>query len=790
MKTLHLYIFTIISFALSLNVSAQSTTISGFIKDEVSKEPIVGATIFDPSSSKGCATNSEGYFSMFLPANKITLVIRSIGYSTKEITVSYTDNNPINILITPKTITTKEVKIEGEHKITSIRSIQTSAHSISPIELQSLPSLGGEKDIVKALQMLPGVTSGSEGSSSLVVRGGSPDQNLFLIDGVPIYNASHILGLFSVFTPEAISNVDFYKGGFPAQYGGRLSSVVDVSMKEGNRNHFTGDISIGTISSKALIEGPINKGKGAFIITGRRTYFDILAGPFIKNQNNFSSGEWEDKMTKLKLFFYDVTGKLTYQLSPKSKLFASFYKGKDRSGSEFEEKKNDNSQFFNYGQDIQWGNTSASLRWNHIHSSNYYSNFRVYMAQYKYMTTNESEQASQYNNTSSYKTEYSSIVTDWGLKYDGHWLASEKSKINWELTGIYHQFTPGKREQNSSNNGTSQTIEQGSDDLSTKELGSSIEWEVDPVKNIKARVGLRYSLYHTQNTTFHSYQPRISLRFMPTHFLSLKASYDYMQQPIHLLAQNSLDLGASIWVPATDKVSPGKSQQLTVGLSIQLSPQWLFSAEGWTKKLENQIEYRYGYYDSSSHWEDEITTGQGRASGIDFLIRKREGKTRGWISYTYSRNERQFDQLNNGQWYSYRYDRTHDFKVVAQHNFSKKVNIGLNYIHSTGYPFTVPESYFSSKIVKDFWDSSRKGYVVSSINNQRMNSYHRLDLSISFNKERRKGTRTWTFGVYNVYNRKNPYNYLIDYPDAERIRIREYSIFSIIPSITYRFNFK
>ncbi|MDC1105642.1 TonB-dependent receptor [Prolixibacteraceae bacterium] len=796
MKLLYLYISFIFCILFTIESHAQSHAISGFVKDEISHEPIVGATVYHLYSKKGCATNSEGYFSMLIPSSSNnTIVIRSIGYTSKEFVC--TPNTQLNINLSPKLITTEEVKVIGKQNITNIQSIQTSAHSISPIELNSLPSLGGEKDVIKALQMLPGVTGGSEGSSDLVVRGGSPDQNLFLIDGVPIYNASHVLGLFSVFTPEAISNVDFYKGGFPAQYGGRLSSVVDISMKEGNRDHFTGDISIGTISSKGLIEGPINKGKGAFIITGRRTYFDILARPFIMNQNNEEDSQYEYKSTKMNLYFYDFTGKLTYQVSQKHKLFASFYKGIDRTSAEFQEKNKTNNDLFIFGNDLHWGNTSASLRMNHIVSPKYYSNTRAYVSQYQYGTQLETDQTLNEFGTkvqSSYNTKYTSEVTDWGLKYDGHWLASDKSKINWEVAGIYHQFTPGKEEQKTNNNGNTQTIQQGSNNLSTKEFGSSLEWEVDPFRNFKARVGIRYSLYNTQNSSFNSYQPRISLRYMPSSFISLKASYDYMQQPIHLLSQNSFDSSASIWVPATDKIKPGESQQVTVGVAIQLSPKWTLSTEAWHKKLENQIEFRYGYLNSSAKWEDEVTTGQGRASGLDILLRKREGKTTGWIAYTYSKNERQFDEMNNGKWYPYRFDRTHDFKMVVQHRFSKRIEMGLNYLLSSGYPFTIPESYFTSSIVKGFWDTERKGYVISSINNQKMRAYHRLDLSISFNREKRRGTRTWSFGVYNIYNRKNPYNYVVDYPYSyegkERIRIREYSIFSIIPSITYRFNFK
>ncbi|QZT35885.1 TonB-dependent receptor [Halosquirtibacter xylanolyticus] len=803
MKTITLLktISTMVLTLYILQVSAQKNDISGIIRDVETKEPIIGATIYAKEIKRGSATNSEGYFLLILTSKQqVTLDIRCIGYQTREIIITPSSNQRLNISLTPISITTGEVQVEGARAINSLRSTQTSAHSISPIEIEYLPSLGGEKDIIKAIQMLPGVTGGSEGSSDLVVRGGSPDQNLFLIDGVPIYNASHVLGLFSIFTPEAVNNVDFYKGGFSSNYGGRLSSVVDISMKEGNRDHITGDISIGTISSKGILEGPINKGKGAFFISARRTYLDLLLAPFLKYQSDEGNSEMDaTSVSDFKLYFYDITGKLTYQIGSNTKAFLSVYNGTDVTGGTIHEdmETEDYTQVYSNDNDIQWGNLTTSLRFNHLFSSRNYANLSFYTSRYNY----ETNLTSKYTYTDKTKgniddnsntVQYLSKVVDWGIKYDQHHVLNQSSNITWGASAIYHQFTPGKTTQDLINNNEADTFVKGAPEQNTSEINGFLQWELNATDRWKTSVGLRYSLYHTDNKTFQSIEPRLSIRYLANDKLSFKASYDQMQQPIHLLAQNSFTMGTSIWVPATSKLSPGRSQQITIGTSLQLSPQWMLTVEGWGKRLKNQIEFRYGSFDSSENWQDEVTSGKGRAYGLDVLLRKRTGKTTGWISYTLSRNERQYDELNNKKWYPYRYDRTHDLKVVMQHTFSKKVSLGANYLLSSGYPFTIPKSFYRTNLVQsDFMSNDAKIAVVPEVNSNRMRSYHRLDCSISLRKERKRGTRTWSFGVYNIYARKNPFNYTVDYTwDKHRLRIREYSLFSIIPSVTYRFNFK
>lgn len=796
-KSLLIVILSIISH----NVNAQNRTISGRIKDSQNGEPIVGATIFSTITKNGTVTNRNGYFSLIIKeSNQDSIIIRYIGYKTQVIASLQFTSSICDIPLEPTSITTDEVVVQGVHNVMNIQNTQVGAHSISPKEIEYLPSLGGEKDVIKALQMLPGVNGGEEGSSTLVVRGGTPDQNLFLIDQVPVYNASHALGLFSVFTPEAISHVDFYKAGFPANYGGRLSSVVDISMKEGNRNHITGNISIGTISSKGLIEGPINKGKGAFIITARRTYLDLILAPFLTETFNESWNGIEDKSTsKVKSYFYDVTGKLTYQLSPKTKAFFSIYQGQDYFGLRDKGNTSKKDDFYcesDYKTDIQWSNLTSSLRFNHIHNSRLYSDLTLYTSNYNYDTELSIKEFSTNNKEGviqdySITNNYLSKVTDYGMKYESHLNLTPSQRVRWGASAIYHLFTPGKKSQTTTEYGSQNQMRTGAEETSTKEGGLFAHWENSFNAKWKTNLGIRYSYYRTQRSTFQQIEPRFSLRFLATDKISIKASYAMMQQPIHLLAQSNFVMGTSIWVPATSKVPPGQSHQLSIGTIIGLTSDVTFSVEGWAKKLYNQVEFRYGTYDSSENWENEVTTGEGRAFGIDFLLRKQKGKTTGWISYTLSKNERKYSELNNGRWYPYRYDRTHDLKAVVQHTFTKRFSLGANYLFSSGYPITIPSSYYSTISSND---TQTKALYISSINNDRMQCYHRLDLSFSFRKQKRRGTRTWTYGIYNIYGRKNAFNYITDINQDEyystNIKITKLSIFSIIPSITYSFNFK
>lgn len=773
--------------------------ISGKIIDSSNGEPIVGATIFQQQSHLGTVSNEIGYFSMVLPQkSNDSIIVRCIGYNTKIILLKK-DLSVYDIKLSPASFTTKEVTVKGKFNIMNVRNAQVGAHSLSPKEIEYLPSLGGEKDVIKAIQMLPGVTGGDEGNSSLVVRGGSPDQNLFLLDQVPIYNASHLLGLFSVFTPEAINRVDFFKAGFPSRYGGKLSSVVDISMKEGNKNHLTGDISIGTISSKGILEGPINKGKGTFIISARRTYLDLLAAPFMgkKTEEDKDSESEKVKQDKYKASFYDITGKLSYQLSPKTKLFYSLYYGNDVFSANTRNDSYGKDGSFNKSgttADVNWGNFASSFRINQIHNSKLYSNFVVYVSNYNYFSKKGSlnnEKSSDSDETSTINSEeYSSRVTDYGVKYENHFNLSSKSKLICGMTGILHQFTPGEAVSIYGNSNNPNKIYLGGKKQSTKEGAMFVNLNYDPFKRLKLNLGLRYSMYNSSAKNWNLFEPRLALRYMLTDWMSFKASYDIMSQPVHLLSQNSFALGSSIWVPATKSHPAGKSSQMTIGTMININDYISFSMEGWIKNLDNQVELSNGFFENTVNWENQVTKGKGLAKGIDFLIRKQRGRTTGWISYTISENKRKYDKLNNGNWFSYKYDRTHDFKAVLQHKFNDRINFGLNYLLSSGYPMSIPTGYYTTSIMPMTHDKVL--YYVPERNNKRMKMYHRLDCSITFSKKKKRGVRYWTFGVYNMYARKNAYNYYIDdttYNGHTYVRIMEYSLYRFIPSITYRFKF-
>ncbi|MEO0899236.1 MAG: TonB-dependent receptor [Bacteroidota bacterium] len=803
---------------------AQKHTISGYVIDKATGEKLLGASVYDARSKKGALSNTYGFFSLTLPQDTVSLVFSYTGYESKTMTFFLNEDKVLAPELTYLAL--NEVKIVAENVERKVDQTQMSTIDIPLEQIKKLPALFGEVDVVKALQLMPGVQSGNEGSSGLYVRGGGPDQNLILLDGVPLYYVSHLGGFFSVFNADALSSVQLYKGGFPARYGGRLSSILDVRMKEGNLNEFQGEGSVGIISSKLSFQGPIKKGKSSFIISGRRTYVDLFTRPISRLA---SQGE-----AAVGYYFYDLNGKVNYIFSDKDRLFFSFYLGDDKfsgnGGYEFEQDDYKYEEEFRLG--LGWGNRLGALRWNHIWSDKLFSNLTATYTRYRLKISAGGESTTTQGDSvfnENFGLDYISSIQDWGLKLDFDYYPSPAHDIKFGINSIYHTFEPNTIGFSSqTNTGSQDTTFQAKVDQPL-ETSVYIEDNIKLGKRFSANLGLHAVHYYLDGNHSISLQPRAAMRIGITDDVSFKASYSQMNQFIHLLTNSGVGLPIDLWVPATEKVPSQNSWQVAAGFSASLwQDQFEFSVEGYYKEMEGLITFKEGnnfFFGGlgAEGWESTVETGGlGETYGIELLLQKKQGKTTGWIGYTLAWNWREFENINRGERFPYKYDRRHDIGIVVSHQLRKNINIAATWVYGTGNAITLPTAGFST--IADPTDpfsgprNVERPYrgsiyqIFSSItsfqrgaelfengrNGFRMQDYHRLDLGVNFTKEKKWGERTWTFGVYNAYNRLNPFVYYFqsDFsfdPNSGQVdeskKLRKLTLFPIIPSISYQFKF-
>lgn len=761
---------------------AQNFTISGYIRDQVTGENLIGATILDPLTMQGAITNTFGFFSLTLPSNTYKLRVSYVGYQPVEQEVVLTQNQTFTFSLVPGT-TLEEVVVTAEENIEL--SPQMSTIDVPIEQIKALPVLMGEADLLKSLQLLPGIQGGTEGSSGIYVRGGGPDQNLILLDGVPVYNVSHLFGFFSVFNPDAINRVNVVKGGFPARYGGRLSSVIDISMKEGNNQKFSGEGSVGLISSKLTLEGPIGKDKKtSFLVSGRRTYIDLLTRPIIRAQ---SDGEATGGY-----FFYDLNAKINHILSDKDRIYLSFYNGKDKGfGRGSYEYSSDGVNYTNNEEfGLNWGNTITALRWNHVYGPRLFANVTGTYSKYKFRIFSEFENIARYPDRTERDTEaieYYSGIDDLGFKVDFDYLPSPRHNIKTGVNVVYHQFNPGIFGYDTNAEGESDTT-LGAEKTMAMEFASYVEDDFKVTENLRANAGLHYSSFLVNQQYYHSLQPRISMRYLIGQNLSLKASYATMTQYIHLLTNGGLGLPTDLWVPATDRVAPQRSWQAALGAARTVQG-FEASIEVYYKEMNNLIEYKEGatYFNLGSDWQDKVTSGVGYSYGAEFLLQKKTGKLSGWVGYTLSWTNRQFDELNFGEKFPYKYDRRHDISVVAVYQVSKTFALSSTWVYGTGSAITLPESEYRGLPSDGYYYDGIQKY--SSRNGYRMRDYHRMDLGLTWTKPKRNGERSWSLGAYNLYNRKNPFFLEQGYDSNGDKKFVQYSLFPVIPYVRYSFKF-
>lgn len=789
----------LIVFFLCISEIKAQVTVSGYVEDLKTGESLIGVNIVDKATKSGVVSNGYGFFSIKVPKGTILLDISYIGYKGEQLSFYIGRDTVISIKMEESSYELKDLVIstKGDNKLVST---QMSVDHIPVKKLNQIPVIAGEPDVVKVLQLLPGVQGGTEGASGIYVRGGDEDQNLFLLDDVPIYNCSHLFGFFSVFNPGSVKSVDLYKGGFPARYGGRLSSVVDIRTNDGNFKKIKGEFSIGLISSRFTIDGPLWKDKTSFLLSARRTYVDVLAAPIIKSGNDdeddFSAG----------YYFYDLNGKLTHKFSDRDRLFLSVYLGKDKmyfddnySESYYSDDEGEgDSEFMDTEKtkmDMHWGNQMVALRWNHLFSENLFSNTTVTYSNYRFNTFYKDELYDTGDGVNNkYTYDYFSLIRDVSGKIDFYFYPNTSNNIRFGTGFTKHLFKPGvAAEKNMASDSTQYNTHSPGNSINAEEVYVYAEDDIKVTSSTSTNIGVRYSGINVQGKFYSSFQPRISVRQQITDLCSMKASYARMVQYVHLLSSSAIiNMPTDLWVPVTKKLTPPLSDQFAVGVDYKFPNSFILTVEGYYKKMDNLIDYKEGasfMNTVSKNWDEMVVTGKGKSYGMEFMLEKNVGKTTGWISYTLSKSDRTFKDLNYGKTFPAKYDRRHDISLVLTHRFSKKFDIGMNWVYNTGNAVTLaayeyPEmgSYYGNPL-KETGDK----------NSYRMLDYHRLDFSMNFHKKKKHGIRTWNISFYNVYSRMNPF--ALTWKDKKDKdgnsykQLRKVSIFPIIPSVSYSYKF-
>ena len=786
-------------------LSAQTNTMSGYIKDSKTGEALIGATVYIPEESKGATTNVYGFYSITLNSAVHQVKYSYVGYEDVIKTIDFKEHIRLNIELSEAEDLLDEVVIEASQSDENTTSAQMGKIDLSMDKIKTIPAFMGEVDVLKTIQFLPGVSSGGEGNTGFYVRGGGPDQNLILLDEATVYNASHLFGFFSVFNADAIKNVSLIKGGMPSNYGGRLSSVLDITMKDGNYKSFQADGGLGLIASRLTLQGPIKKDTSSFIISGRRTYIDVLVEPFIPDSSSSKGSGY---------FFYDLTAKLNWRLSDKDRLYFSGYFGRDIFTF--------NNKDLDFIFKVPWGNATASMRWNHLFSDRLFVNTTAVFTDYDFAFE---------GGTSDFNFKLSSGVRDGNLKQDYTFYPNSLHNIKFGWNYTLHRFIPSSTEA-SSNDVQFDTGDEVKIYGNEAAIYLLDEWDIN--ENLKINVGFRLSMYQhigpftryfknpntgtTDSTitynnfkpikTYFGPEPRFSARYLFQDNSSFKLGVAHNYQYIHLASISSVSLPTDLWFPSTEIVKPQIGTQYSVGYFKNFSEnKYEASVELYYKDLKNLIEYKENSFPEDNlknNVDNQLTFGQGYSYGAEFFIKKRTGNFNGWLGYTYSKTMRQFDEIDDGGWFPAKYDRRNDLSVVLQYDLTDRINIGAVFVYATGNSITLPERRWFSL------EENRIITVWSERNAYKLDPYHRVDISLTIdakpfktvvNKQtneasqiKKKVTSSWNFSVYNVYNRANPYFIFFDYsgdPSQGTVDFgaNQVSLFPILPSITWNFKF-
>ncbi|HZF63047.1 MAG TPA: TonB-dependent receptor [Chitinophagaceae bacterium] len=761
-------------------------TINGYVRDSVSGETIIGATVTVHQLSRSVSTNQYGFYSLTLDSGVYNLTVSHVSFLSNSKEISLTQNLSEDFLLLQRSAAISEVVVYSRRKDANVRNAQMGKIDLSINQIKNIPAFLGEVDILKTLQLLPGVRNAGEGNSGFYVRGGGPDQNLIMLDDAVVYNTGHLFGFFSIFNSDAIKNTSLIKGGMPAQYGGRISSVLDIAMKDGNNQQFQGEGGIGLIASRLSLQGPLKKDKASYIVSARRTYIDALVKPFIKKSSNFYGSGY---------YFYDLNAKVNYRFSDKDRLYLSGYFGRDV----FDFVNTTRS----FKSNIPWGNSTATIRWNHVFGTKLFSNTTLVYNDYKFRFG-----ASQDN----FEVALSSGIRDGNVKVDFDYYPIPFHHIKFGAQSTYHKFTPNVV----SGRQDSVVFEPSNESVKyALEKAAYIQDDWDVSRALKINYGLRWSGFSQigpytkyvrdenrnklDSATYNSFgrvksytgiEPRFTVRYTVNETSSIKASATRNYQFIHLVSNAGSTLPTDLWVPSTSVVKPQISWQYSTGYFRNFNNnQFETSVELYYKDMQNQIEYREGYTPGIADPEEEFVFGNGWSYGSEFFINKVQGKLTGWVGYTLSWTWRQFADLNEGERFPAKYDRRHDLSVVATYELNKRWRFGSVFVYGTGNATSLPERfYFVEGVLTQEY---------SRINQYRLPAYHRFDLSATYTpkpnpKKRVQGN--WVFSIYNVYSRLNPYFIYFDqsgsaFNGSLQVDARQVSLFPILPSVTWNFRF-
>ncbi len=789
-KTLPVLLLSVFSFPA---FSQANYTISGYLKDAKDGESLIGATVIVEGTGNGAVSNTYGYYSITLAEGNYTLIVSYIGYQTQRKEVSLTSNQKLDFEMGLEGQELEEVVITSEALDENVNRIGMSVEKMDSRIIKKIPAFLGEADVVNSIKTLPGVSTVGEGASGFNVRGGGVGQNLVLLDEAVVYNSSHMLGFFSVFNPDAVKDLKLYKGGIPARYGGRISSILDIQMKEGNSKKLGVQGGVGTIFSRIAVEAPIVKDKSSFILAARRSYIDVLARPFVDVLSEGGA-----------LNFYDITGKVNYKFSDRDRIYLSGYIGRDN----FK---------FDANQGFSWGNATATFRWNHLMSDRLFMNLSGIYADYDYEL--------EFGEDESDKFQWKSRIRTLTVKPDFSWYLNSNNEISFGGELIRYDFNPADATTVSQNQETNISLDERFSYEGALYIGNKQKFG----NRFSAEYGLRWSTFYYVGpgsvyeygyaepgkrrpvvgiteaesgevvSSYNYFEPRIALRYRLSETSSVKASYNRMAQYIHLISNRTASIPLDVWQPSTNNITPQVGDQIALGYFQNFrNNEYEFSVEAYYKETQNQIEYIDGADLLINEFlEGDLLSGQGRAYGLEFLVRKVKGKLTGWASYTLAKTELKTEGINNFEWYPTRFDQRHNFKVTAIYTFNERWSLSSNFAFISGTPSTWPTDRYEVQ-----------GYLIphngnNTRNNLRIPAYHRLDVSVTLNGKKEKKGRPrknqdyWVFGLYNVYGRQNPFSIYFtqgtDRPaagtpiDSKGVQVA--IIGSIVPAFSYNFKF-
>ena len=797
-KYIALFLLLVSQAAFSQNKN--TITVSGLITDAASGETLIGAGA--TVGKDGAVTNNFGFYSLSIPksAEKVEISYSYVGYTTQTISVPAQKDTTVNVTLVPGA-SLQEAVVTAQ-KESGIEATKMSAIEVPIAAIKSAPALFGEADVLKTIQMLPGVQGGTEGFSGLYVRGGGPDENLLMLDGIPIYNAEHMLGIFSVFQPEAVKKIMLYKGAFPARYGGRISSILDVRTNDGNLYETHGSFGVSMISDKLHLEGPLWKGKTSYSISGRGMH-TLLLTPILK-LTGFDGN----------YFFYDLDAKLTHRFSDRDRLYFNVYNGLDdfyyKNTDDYTNGMTGGAITDNQNLGIRWGNTVAALRWNHVMNPKLFANTTVAYNRYKMkmgsdLVSKEVQPNGAIDNNQ-YNFDYRSGMRDWVAKVDFDYTPTPSQQVKFGAEYTFHTFIPetlttfaqemsgGAVQLDTTINMKSNAAQIG------HEANLYIEDDIRLGSRVTLNPGLHASLFGTQGKTYWSLEPRMSAKVNFTQDWSAKASYSRMSQYVHLLSSSQLSLPIDLWVPITKNIRPETSNQYSLGFYYNGIPGWEFSLEGYYKSINNVLEYKEGvaFLFDSSGWENKVEVGSGRAMGLELFIEKTMGRTTGWLGYTLAKSDRLFPTINHGERFPYRYDRRHNINLVVNHKFNEKFDLSATWNYASGGVTTLPERTI---VMMSPTGDYRYSDLVTSRNNYRLPSSHTLNLGFNFHKKHNRGEGIWNLSVYNAYNHMNPSLVLkendtteimssnpdgtVSWQRVSDVRLKKVTLLPFFPSIGY-----